>query len=248
MFFFVFLDDILIFSETEKEHLEHIDKILSALSEKKLTASPEKCAFFQTSVVFLGFSISMTGISMDAVKLSSISNWPFPNSLKDLQHFLGFSNFYRKFIRNFSGIAGPLAVLTANGINTQKVLLRREARDSFQELKRLSLGEPFLIHFDFSLPRFLHVDSSGYAYSRILLQKDASGELQPVSYFSRKLNDAEKRWQVHNQELGAIVACFEEWRAWLMGSQDPNILYSDHANLEYFMKAQTSTAKQARWA
>lgn len=94
IFCFVYLDDTLIFSKTDEEHLEHIAKIFSALSEHKLTVSAEKCSFFQTSVVFLGFVISTQGISMDPSKLSTISNWPYPKDLSDLQRFLGFSNFY----------------------------------------------------------------------------------------------------------------------------------------------------------
>lgn len=136
-----------------------------------------------------------------------------------------------------------MTALTANGIKIQEGLLRREARDSFQELKRLFLSEPFLIHFDFSLLRFLRVDSSGYASLGILSQKDASGELQPVSCFSRKTNDAEKKWQVYDQELGAIIACFEARRAWWLGLQDPIIVYYDHANLRFFMKAQKLTER-----
>lgn len=95
------------------------------------------------------------------------------------------------------------------------------------------------------MPRYLHVHSSGYVYSGILSQKNSEGELRPVAYFSRKLNDAEQRWQVHDQELGANVACFEEWCAWLMGAQVPTMVYSDHTNLRYFMKAQYLTAKKS---
>lgn len=122
VFCFVYLDDILILSKTEEEHLVYIDKILLALSENKLTASPGKCSFFQDSVKFLGFVISTTGISMDPEKLKSISEWPFPRSLKDLQCFLGFANFYRRFIENFSGVAGPLTALTGNGVDTSRAL------------------------------------------------------------------------------------------------------------------------------
>lgn len=105
-----------------------------------------------------------------------------------------------------------------------------------------------MIHFDFNLPRVLHVDSSGYAYSGILSQKGQDGKLHPVAYFSRKLTPTERHWQVHDQELGSIVACFEEWRSWLMGTNEPTIVFSDHSNLRYFMTAQSLTAKQARWA
>lgn len=83
VFCFVYLDDILKFLKTEEEHLTHIDKILSALSEDKLTVSPEKCAFLQTNVIFFGFVISTTGISMDPLELKSISEWPFPKDLKN---------------------------------------------------------------------------------------------------------------------------------------------------------------------
>lgn len=81
---------------------------------------------------------------------------------------------------------------------------------SFHRLKNLFCSAPFLLHFDFNLPRILQVDSSGYALSGILSQRSEAGDIKPVAYFSRKLNDTEKHWQVHDQELGAIVNCFEE--------------------------------------
>lgn len=248
IFCFVYLDDILIFSKSDAEHLVHIEKIFSALFDHKLTASAEKCCFFQTSVVFLGFVISTTGISMDPAKLSTIAEWPYPKTLNDLQRFLGFSNFYRRFIPNFSGVAGPMTALTGKKIDTVAGLCTPEVIKSFKTLRNLFSKAPFLIHFDFNLPRILQVDSSGFAFSGILSQKDKTGDLKPVAYFSRKLNDTERRWQVHDQELGAIVNVFEEWRAWLLGANDPILVFSDHANLKYFMTAQNLTARQARWA
>lgn len=231
VFCFVYLDHILIFSKTEVEHLDHIEKIFSALSENQLTASAEKCCFFQTSVVFLGFAISTTGISMDPEKLSTIADWPYPRNLSDLQHFLGFSNFYRRFIPNFSGIAGPLTALTGKAVDTSLGLKSSHAQESFASLRRLFCKAPFLLHFDFELPRILQVDSLGFAFSGILSQKDEDGSLKPVAYYSRKLDATKQRWQVHDQELRAIVACFEEWRAWLLGANTPTIVFSDHANL-----------------
>lgn len=248
VFCFVYLNDILFFSETEEDHLNHIEKILKALSEHQPTASPEKCSFFQSSVVFLGFVISVSGILMDPEKLKTISDWPFPLDLRELRRFLGFSNFYRRFIKNFSGVAAPLTALTAKGTDIIKNLRNEGAILAFKRIKDIFSSKPFLIHFEFSLPRVIHVDSSGYAYSGILSQKGVDGELHPVAYFSKKLNDSEKGWQVHDQELGAIVACFEEWSSWLLGSQVPTLVFSDHSNLRYFMTAQSLTAKQARWA
>lgn len=239
---FVYLDDILIFSKSDEEHLQHIEKIFFALSEHKMMASAEKGAFFQTSVVFLGFFISTSGISMDPRKLSTIKYWPYPRDLSDLQRFLGFTNFYRRFIPSFSRVAGPLTEFTGNKINTSLGLTYKKTQDSFHLLKKLFCKAPFLLHFDFNLPRILQVDSSGYAFSGILSQRDAKGHLRPVAYFYLKLNPTEKIWQVHNQELGAIVNCFEEWRAWLFGSNTPIIVFSDHANLRYSMNAQSLTS------
>lgn len=125
---------------------------------------------------------------------------------------------------------------------------KQESKMAFETLRAKFSSAQFLLHFDFNLPRYIHVDSSGYAYSGILSQKNLTGELKPVAYFSRKLNSSGKRWQVHDQELGAIIACFEEWRAWLLGSNEPTTVYSDHSNLRYFMSAQDLTARQARWA
>lgn len=223
--FFVYLDAILIFSKTDEEHLDHIDKIFSALSENKLTASAEKCSFFQTSVVFWGFVISTTGISMDPGKLETIENWPYPQDLSVFQRFLGFSNFYQRLIPSFSGVAGPLTSLTGKMVDTCSGLQNKDTKNSFSILKKRFCRRPFLLHFDFNLPRVIQVYSSGYAFSGILSQKDESGDLKPVAYFPRKLNEPEKRWHIHDQGLGAIMSCFQEWRAWLLGSNTPIIVF-----------------------
>lgn len=130
---------------------------------------------------------------MHPMKLKTIAEWPFPTNLKNLQRFLGFSNFYRRFIEDFSGIAAPLTALTGKGVDIARKLEDREALNSFEKLKSLFSSKPFLIHFDFHLPRIIHVDSSGFAYSAILLQKSTDGKLHPVAYFSRKLTPTEMK-------------------------------------------------------
>lgn len=107
---------------------------------------------------------------------------------------------------------------------------------------------PFLKHFDFALRRIIQVDSSAHAISAILLQPNEKGRIQPVCFYSKKLNSTEKNWQTHDQELGAIVFTFKEWRLWLMGANDEILVYSDHANLKYFMDARVLTPRQSRWA
>jgi hypothetical protein len=105
-----------------------------------------------------------------------------------------------------------------------------------------------LLHFDFDKDRVLHVESLGYAIAGVLSQPNEDGHLIPVSYFSRKLTERERSWQVFDLELLAIVLAFEEWRAWLMGTSSPVRVYSDHSNLMYFKTAKYLSPKQARWA
>jgi hypothetical protein len=104
------------------------------------------------------------------------------------------------------------------------------------------------MHFDFFKSRILHVDSSKYALSAVLSQHDASGTLQPVSFFSNKWTEKESLWQCHDQELGAIVQAFVEWRAWLINTREPVEVFLDHANLKYFTSNQNLLDRQAQWA
>lgn len=191
VFCFVYLDDILIFSKTRYEHVDHVSKILSMLQTHKLTASPEKCRFFVDSVVFLGFVISPSGISMDPLKLSTIADWPYPKTAPELLRFLGFSNFYRRFISHFSHIVAPLTALTQKSVPATSLLKTDPPRKAFETLRTLFTSSLFLLHFNFDKPRVFHVDCSGVALSGILSQTADAGNLKPVAYYSKKLTPAE---------------------------------------------------------
>lgn len=185
---------------------------------------------------------------MDPAKLDTISRWPYPQNIRELYRFLGFTNFYRRFIDHFSDLAAPLTALTRDGVDIKTGLTLNGSKRSFSSLVKAFSSAPFLLHFDFAKPRVLQVDCLGFALSAILSQPDENQRLRPVSYLSRKLTPAEQRWQVHNQELGAIIAGFEEWRAWLVGTNAPVAVFSDHANLRYFMTSRKLTPRQVRWA
>lgn len=215
VFCFVYLDNILIFSKTCDELVDHVSKVLSKLQDNKLTASPEKCQFFADQVVFLGFVITSNGICMDPDKLSTIADWHYLCTAPELLRFLGFSTFYRHFISRFSHIVAPLTALTKRSVPASALLKPEEPMKAFKTLFSLFYSSSFLLHFDFSKPRVLQVDCSGVALSGILSQADDNNCLRPVAYHSKKLSPAEQRWQAHDQEIGAIVACFVEWRCWL---------------------------------
>ncbi len=108
----VYIDDILIYSDTQEEHVRHVQSVLKWLLQHQLYVKAEKCEFHQTNTSFLGYVISQDGVSMDDKKVQAVLDWPQPQTVKELQRFLGFANFYRRFIRNFSSIASPLTAMT----------------------------------------------------------------------------------------------------------------------------------------
>ncbi|KAI7935956.1 hypothetical protein MJO29_015259 [Puccinia striiformis f. sp. tritici] len=185
---------------------------------------------------------------MDPQKLETILKWPVPRTLKGLRGFLGFCNFYRRFIPRFSTITNELTQLTKISAFTPKSMDLAGPRLAFSKLLEAFTSAPLLSHFSFTADRVVHVDSSGFAIAGVLSQPDNAGKLHPVSFFSRKLTDQERVWPIFDLELLAVISAFEEWRAWLAGTRNPVLVFSDHANLRYFMTSKTLTPKQARWA
>ena len=245
IFCVVYLDDILIFSRSQEEHNIHVGKVLDRLRDTQLCANPAKCEFDKSEVEYLGYIISADGVKMNPKKLDTITNWPAPTNVKELQSFLGFTNFYRRFIDSYSGITLPLTALTHKGTNFDFSV---EARQAFESLKQHFLTAPILRHFDSTLPCTLCTDASDFALSAVLQQPDDEGTLHPVAFYSRKLTPSEINYEVHDKELLAIVAAFREMRAWLLGSPHPISVITDHNNLKYFMSSQILNRRQARWA
>jgi hypothetical protein len=148
---------------------------------------------------------------MEGDKLSTILDWPYPENLKQLNWFLGFINFYRKFIKGFSDIVAPLMDLTKSEVDVPRNLASAKSICAFQLLKDHFKKAPLLAHFDFSRKQILSVNSLKYALSAVLSQPDAKGVVKPVSFLSKKWNASETSWQVHGQELGEMVQVFVEW-------------------------------------
>ena len=141
----IYLDNILVFSSNWEEHTHHVRLVLTKLREYRLFAKSEKCEFDRTSVEFLGYIISPTGITMDERKVATITNWPLPTRLKEVQSFLGFSNFYRRFIDGFSTLMQPLIQLTRKNI---PFLWTPVADNAFDALKEAFLSALVLVHPD----------------------------------------------------------------------------------------------------
>ena len=217
IFCFVYLDDILIFSPDEDTHVNHVHLVLQRLLANHLFVKAEKCEFHVNSVSFLGFVISPNKMEMDPAKVSDVANWPTPNSRKKVQQFLGFANFYRRFIRNFSAIASPLHSLTSPHV---QFVWNPQAEKSFMDLKRRFTTAPILTVPDRNRQFVVEVDASNDGVGAILSQMSAGdNKLHPCAYLSRKLSSAERNYNVGNRELLAVKIALEEWRHWLEGAE-----------------------------
>lgn len=183
---------------------------------------------------------------MDPQKVSAILEWPEPTDRKGTQRFIGFANFYRKFIKNFSAIISPITQLTKQNTRFQWT---PAAQLAFDKLKLLFTSAPILQHPDPALSYVLEVDASENAVGAILSQRQgAKSLLHPLAFFSRKLSASEKNYDVGDRELLAIKAALEEWRYLLEEASDPILIFTVHKNLEYLHTARRLKPRQARWA
>uniref|UniRef100_A0A673CBI9 Gypsy retrotransposon integrase-like protein 1 n=1 Tax=Sphaeramia orbicularis TaxID=375764 RepID=A0A673CBI9_9TELE len=246
VFVFVYLDDILIFSSDEETHIQHVRQVLQRLLANQLFVKSEKCEFHQSSVSFLGFIIAEGSVQMDPEKVSAVREWPTPASRKDVQRFLGFANFYRKFIRGFSSVAAPLHSLTSS-----KSVFRwsPEAEKAFNHLKRAFSSAPILSVPDPALQFVVEVDASDLGVGAVISQRSPTDNRpHPCAFLSKRLSPAERNYDIGNRELLAIKVALEEWRHWLEGTDVPFLIWTDHKNLEYLRSAKRLNSRQARWA
>jgi len=202
----IYLDDILIFSETYEEHVEHVNKILARLREAGLQVDIDKSEFHVTETKFLGLVISTDGIKMDPTKVQTIVDWEAPANVKQVQAFIGLCNFYRRFIQGFAKIAKPMVRLTRKDMLFDWSPACQEA---FDLLKKTVTEGPVLAHFDRNRKSYLETDSSDYVNSGILSQYGEDGLLHPVAFFSKNLNPTECNYEIYDKELLPIVKCFE---------------------------------------
>ena len=245
-FVVIYLDDILVYSPDLDTHKIHVRQVLQILRANKLFAKLEKCVFAVKELPFLGYVLSDSGFRMDPEKVRAIMDWDLPENLKALQRFLGFANFYRKFIKNYSLVVKPLTDMTRKGSDFSK--WSHAAKTAFTSLKERFTSAPILVQPDVSLPFIVEVDSSEVGVGAVLSQGLSPGEWRPCAFFSKKLSTAERNYDIGNRELLAIKLALEEWRHFLEGAVHPVTVITDHKNLVYLESAKRLTPRQARWS
>ena len=217
------LDNILIYTKgTLKEHIQEVKKVFKALQEADIRLRPDKCKFHVKTVKFLGSIITTDGIQMDDEKVKAIREWPEPRNLKEVQAFLGFANFYRRFIQGYSQICTSLTKMTKK---EQPFHWECEQREAFEKLKKKFILAPILASFNPERKIILKTNASDQALGSCLSQPDAKEQLHPVAYRFRKFSGPELNYDIHDKELLAIVDAFEEWRAYLERSRHLIVVY-----------------------
>jgi len=241
-----YIDDLLIYASTREKHDQIVTEVLKRLRDNRLAVSAEKCEWAKEEVEFLGYVIGRDGVKMSQEKVEGVLEWKTPKSLVEVQQFLGFANFYRRFIRDYSRIARPLTELTKG--DGKSWTWTSEAEQAFTELKQRFTTAPILAHFDPTRPVIVESDASDFALGAVLSQRDSDNRLHPVAFHSRKFSPAEINYEIHDKELLAIVDSFKHWRRYLEGAAHQVQVFSDHQNLEYFTTTKVLNRRQARWA
>ena len=231
-----------LFSRTEEEHLRHVQLVLQKLANADPYMKASKCKFAKTSTTFLGFSITHAGISVDPKKIEAILNWSPPTTITEVRAFLGFTGFYRRFVRNYATIAAPLTALTSSTVPFPSTL-PPSALDAFRTLQTALTTTPVL-----ALPHtgpnseFELYTASIVGLGAVLLQDG-----HHIAFESRKLNPAERNYFVHELELLAIVHAVRTFRRFLEGCKHFT-LFTDHHSLQHFFTQPNLSRRQARWA
>src|SRR5258708_7117381 len=240
-----YMDDILIYSHTLSDHWWIVHQILTTLHKQRLFLKPEKCKFEQKEVEYLGLVISKDHVAIDPTKVHGVTEWPTPMKVKEVQSFLGFVNFYWKFIHDFSDITRPLYALTRK---TQWWVWGSPKQKAFDALKKAVTSTPVLTFPSQSSCFCLKCDASNFATRAVLSQVQADGTHQPIAFMSKGFSDAEHNYQIHDKEMLAIMCALDKWCHFLEGATEKFKILTDHWNLAYFRDTQKLNRQQACWS
>ncbi|CAI7859372.1 unnamed protein product [Closterium sp. NIES-54] len=230
----VYLDDILIYSRDMKQHIEHLRRVFEILRREKFYVKLSKCEFALKKVQFLGHMVSAQGVHVDPKKIEAVRTWKTPENVKELQQFLGFANYYNRFVPQYAKIATPLTNLLKKNIPFKWEDVHQQA---MEQLKTALTSAPVLILPDPEKDYVIEADASDQAVGAVLMQ--------PIAYLSKKLHGAELNYPIHDKEVLAIITAFKTWRCYLEGRK--TTVYTDHCSLKYLKTQPTLSRQQVRW-
>ncbi|GKD68216.1 reverse transcriptase domain-containing protein [Tanacetum coccineum] len=237
----VFMDDFLVFGNSFRNCLSHVDKMLQWCEDTNLCLNWEKSYFMVKEGIVLGHKISKNGIEVDKSKVDVIAKLPHPTTVKGFQSFLGHTGFYRRFIKDFSKISRLMTHLFEK--NTP-FIFSDECIQAFQTLKKKLTEAPILIAPDWDLPFELMCDASDFAIGAVLGQRHEK-HFRTIHYASKTINEAESHYTTMEKEMLAVVYAFEKFWSYLILNK--SIVYTDHSTLKYLFAKKDSKARLLQW-
>ena len=245
----IYLDDIIIFSKTPEEHISRLCKVFQKLDEAGLHLKPNKCEFFRDTLEYLGHVVSSKGIETNPKKIAAIINWPRPKNITQIRSFLGFCNYYRKFIRGYAQVAKPLyQLLTGQNAKkkTNEVEWTEQCEQAFNKLKDICSDTPILAYADYSKCFRVHTDASEQGLGAVLYQDQDDGTTRVITYASRNLSKSEKRYHSSKLEFLALKwSVCERFHKYLYGGKFQ--VYTDNIPLMYILTTAKLDATGQRW-
>ena len=249
----VYLDDIIIFSDTKEEHIKRLEAVFQKLMTAGLKLKPTKCFFFRDEIEYLGHVVSGKGISTNPKKIEAVTKWPTPKTVYDVRSFLGFVGYYRRFIKDFSKITKPIREVITGLENQSKRAAKKTyiewtdlANAAFDNLKTMCVSTPILAYPDYQLPFTLHTDCSTDGLGAVLYQKQ-DGKQRVIAYASRSVSKAESNYPAHKLEFLALKwAVCEKFHEYLYGTK-PFEIFTDSNPLTYVLTSVKLDACGQRW-
>ena len=239
-----YLDDIIVFSRTAEDHMEHLEKIFEALQVADLKIKVSKCEFFKKHILYLGFLIGETGICCDRSKVEAINKITTPTSIEELRQFNGMCLYYCKFMSHHSDISKCFNDMAKKGATFNWT---KECNAAFKLLKEKLIEDPVLISPQVDKDYVIHCDASKYNYSGILQQtRPGTEELAPVAYFSGNFDKTQVKWNITEKEAYAIYKSVKKFTFYITGAK--TMVFSDHKPLKNFFEGGMNITKLDRWS
>jgi hypothetical protein len=235
-FVLVFFNDILIYSKSWEDHVQHVDKVLQLLKEQQLYAKPSKCFFGVKEIEYLGHIVCHEGVKVDPNKIKAMMDWMIPKTLKNLRGLLGLTGYYHMFVRHYRRIATPLMALTKK----DSFSWTPEETKAFEQLKEVMCKAPILTTPHFTKTFIVECDASGNGIGVVLMQ-----EGRTLSFESRPLKGKDLHKPIYEKEMMAILHAFKKWCPCLIGRHFK--VKTDHDSLKYFLEQRLCLEEQKKW-
>ena len=242
-FALAYVDDIIIFSNSIHEHQDHVIAVVDRLISVNLRLKTAKCVFFQKKIKLLGHSISSVGMEIDEEKMDAALNWEQPCTGKQMQQFLGLTNYFREFIPNYSAVTAPLDKLR----NLKRLTAddwSQETTQSFELLKRIITKTPILSYPDYSVPFSVATDASNCGIGAMLFQ-ETKEKRKYILFAARSLSESERRYSTPKKELLAIIYAFKKFHPYIWGTRFT--LYTDNQPLTFIKTQKILTNMAFSW-